>query len=888
MEVETSEKSERIETTRLLKVEQELKTRLRQQEALTEIGQRALITSSLEELFDETVGLVAETLDVEYCKVLKLLPDDGELLLLSGVGWKEGYVGHARVGTEIQSQAGYTLLQREPVIVSNLREETRFSGPTLLLEHDVISGISVVIPGKPRPFGVLGAHSKKLRNFSSVDANFLQAVANLLASAIARLSVEANMRTSRDELKIILQGVADGITVQDRTGRLVYANDAAARIIGYSSAQRLLEAPLEEVLQKFELIDEEGSPFPIEELPGRRVLQGHGSSSATIRFRIKETGAERWSYIKATPILDQDGQVELAVNIFQDVTELKRKEQDQRLLAEASELISSSLDYATTLRSVARMVVPHLADWCSVHIIEQDETVEQLAVGHVDPDKVALALELSQKYPPDPHSPTGIYQVIRSGKPGLFPEVPENLLEEVAQDGEHYRILRELGLNSAMMIPLVARDQILGVLSLVWSESGRRYDQADIELAEEIARRAAVAIDNARLYHKAQQLNEELEARVTKRTNQLQRLINSLRIEITERKKAEEALRKSETMLQSLFASAPDATILVDNEGKIMRVNKQVEALFGYSQEELIGKSIDILLPSRFRPMHARHRAKYISEPRLRTMGAGLELSARRKDGSEFPVDIMLSPLQTEQGPMVISAMRDISESKRMQAELAELQRRFLDHLETERINLAQELHDGPIQDMYGVIFRLKSITASENGEQESITEAQVASVAAEVQNVIQVLRAICGELRPPTLAPYGLEKAIREHGSHFQNAHPEINVHLDLMNDGQQLPENVRFALFRVYQNAISNVLRHAQAGNLGILFKLDEGAAVLEIKDDGQGFQLPSRWVEFARKGHLGLVGTVERVKAIGGRINITSSPGKGTSIRVTVPRK
>lgn len=862
-------------------------TRLRQQEVLTEIGHRALTTTSLEDLFDETVSLVAETLDVEYCKVLKLLPGDRELLLLSGIGWKEGYVGHARVGTEIQSQAGYTLLQREPVIVSDLGEETRFSGPSLLLEHDVTSGISVIIPGKTRPFGVLGAHSIRARNFSRVDANFLQAVANLLASAITRLSVEANLRTSRDELKIILQGVADGITVQDRTGRLVYANDAAARIIGYTSAQRLLEAPLQEVMQKFELLDEQGKPFPLEKLPGRKALQGYGSSSASVRFRIKETGAERWSYIKSTPILNQDGQVELAVNIFQDVTDLKRQEQDQRLLAEASELISSSLDYATTLRSVARMIVPHLADWCSVHIIREDETVEQLAVGHADPDKVALARELNEKYPPNPQSPSGIYQVVRSGKPVMFPEVPENLIEEVAQDGEHYRILRELGLNSAVMLPLVARDQILGVLTLIWSESGRRYNQADIALAEELARRAAVAIDNARLYHKSQQLNEELEARVTKRTNQLQRLINSLRNEIAERKKAEEALRKSETMLQSLFASAPDATILVDEQGRIMRVNRQVEALFGYSQEELLGKSIDILLPSRLRTVHSRHRAKYISEMRVRTMGAGLELSARRKDGSEFPVDIMLSPVETEEGPMVISAVRDISENKRMQSELAEMQRRFLDHLESERINLAQELHDGPIQDMYGVIFRLKSMTASENGEQEDITEAQVASLAAEVQNVIQFLRAICGELRPPTLAPYGLEKAMREHAAHFQKAHPEIVVHLDLMNDGQQLPENMRFALFRVYQNALSNVLRHAQAENLSIRFKLDEETAVLEIKDDGQGFQLPSRWVEFARKGHLGLVGTVERVKAIGGRINITSSPGNGTSIRVTVPR-
>ncbi|HEX6304959.1 MAG TPA: PAS domain S-box protein [Anaerolineales bacterium] len=868
----------------LSQVERELKTRLRQQEVLTKIGQIALTTPSLEALFNATVGLITETLEVEYCEVLRLPQGDSEMLLLSGTGWKPGYVGRATVGTEVESQAGYTLLQNEPVIVTDLGEETRFTAPALLVEHDVVSGMTVIIPGQTRPWGVLGCHSTTARNFTPVDANFLQAVANLLASAIARLSVEASLRTSRDELNIVLQGVADGITVQDLTGRLVYANDAAARLSGYSSAQRLLEAPIEEIVQKFELFDEQGKSLTAEKLPGRKALQGRRSSSARIRFRVRETGEERWSDVKATPVLDQDGQVKLAVNIFRDVTELKRKEQDQRLLAEASELLSGYLDYPATLRGLASMVVPRLADWCSVHIIEQDEILEQVAVAHADPDKLALARELSQKYPPDPDSPAGVFQVIRSGNPALFPEVPENLIEEVAQDGDHYRILRQLGMKSAVLLPLVAREQVLGVMTLIWSESGRRYSQADVELAQELARRAAIAIDNARLYHRAQQLNEELEARVKKRTIQLQQMISSLRDEIAERKKTEQALRESETKLHDLFASAPDATILVDTNGTIKRVNRQVEVLFGYRPNELLGRSIDTLLPGHFPSQPAGRPAKYISAP---VMGAQSELSARRKDGSEFPVDVMLSPLESENGPMAIYAVRDISESQRMQAELAEMQRRLVDQMEAERSNLARELHDGPIQDIYGVIFQLRAMSGGEKVEEENEPKAQVASAADAAQDVVQALRAICGELLPPTLAPYGLEKAIREHASNFQKAHPEINLNLELTKDDQQLPERLRLALFRVYQNAVSNIVRHAQAENVSICFELHEEECTLEIKDDGKGFEVPSRWVKFARKGHLGLVGMVERIKAVGGHTHITSAPGEGTSIQVRVPR-
>lgn len=868
-------------------IERELNLRLRQQAALAELGQRALSRTDLEALFDEAVHLVARTLDVEYCEVLELLPGQTKLLLRAGLGWRGGYIGHTRIGVGTESQAGYTLVSGKPVIVADLDEETRFSPAQFLLDHGVRSGMTAIIPGKGQPFGILGMHSTFPRSFYEDDAKFLQAVANLLASSIARIKSEATLRRSRDQLEIILQGVIDGITVQDRSGHLAYANDAAARIAGYASAEQLLNTPFEGILAKFEIVDEAGNPIPLEQLPGRMALQGRGSSAATLRWSVPESGEERWVLVKASPVLNHYGQVDLAVTIFQDVTEQKRAERAQRLLAEAGKLLAASLNDSSTLSEVANMVVPELADWCSIYMVAEDESIRRIAVAHTHPEIDEQIINHLQLCSLDPQAESGLPKVLRNGQAELYPLLTPELLREIAPGAADLNSPGDVDLKSAMILPLIARGQILGAIALVRAESGQRYSQADLNLAQELGRRVAIAIYSARLYQRAQKINEELEARVAKRTGQLQQVIQTLREEIAERKKAERALRQSETMLQSLFNSAPDATILVNEEGEIVRVNQQTEAMFGYSGEELANMSVDTLLPAIHQAQHVAHREDYFGNPRPRPMGAGLELRGRRKDGSQFPVDVMLSPVETRDGVLVISAVRDVSEREKMQAELAEMQHQFLDGLESERVLLAQELHDGPIQDLYGVIYGLKAIDAGEEGDGGQGLVESVASAAAGAQHVIQVLRAICGELRPPTLAPFGLEKAIQEHISHIQKSYPDLEVHLDLMEDGQELPEKVRFVLFRVYQNAVNNVVRHAHASKLYIRFRFDSESATLEIEDDGTGFKLPSRWVEFSRQGHLGLVGMVERVRTINGQFNITSSPGKGTTIRVTIPK-
>jgi PAS domain S-box-containing protein len=139
-----------------------------------------------------------------------------------------------------------------------------------------------------------------------------------------RESFGEELSASQVQLDIILKGVADGITVQDHTGRLVYANEEAAAMVGYPSAQAFVEAPLEEVMGRFELLDETGKPFPLERLPGRLALQGERNPEALVRFRVLETSEDRWSIVKARPVFDQQGRVRMAINIFHDITERRR------------------------------------------------------------------------------------------------------------------------------------------------------------------------------------------------------------------------------------------------------------------------------------------------------------------------------------------------------------------------------------------------------------------------------------------------------------------------------------------------------------------------------------------------------------------------------------
>jgi PAS domain S-box-containing protein len=218
----------------------------------------------------------------------------------------------------------------------------------------------------------------------------------------------------------------------------------------------------------------------------------------------RHDGVYRWFLGRAHPVRDASGRIVKWFGTCTDIDDQKRAADSMRFLAEAGGLLaSSSLDYEATLVALTRLVVPRLADWCAIEIANEDGTTRQVGVAHVDPSKVRYAQELRERYPPHPDQPHGVHQVIRTGKAVFLPDIPDELLVAAAKDEEHLRISRELGLRSAMVVPLTARGRTLGALTLVNAESHRRFTRDDLTLAEQLAARAALAVDNARLYRDA-------------------------------------------------------------------------------------------------------------------------------------------------------------------------------------------------------------------------------------------------------------------------------------------------------------------------------------------------------------------------------------------------
>jgi signal transduction histidine kinase len=234
-----------------------------------------------------------------------------------------------------------------------------------------------------------------------------------------------------------------------------------------------------------------------------RAMRSAAESGEPVAFEAYDPSRGEWTSLHCYPL--PDGGV---ATQWRSITDRKRAEEAAHYLARASDVLGSSLDYETTLRELAQVIVPDLADWCAVDILSEDGVAhQQLAVAHIDPAKVQWVAELNRRYPPNPNAPTGVPEVLRTGKPELYPEIPKELLAAGAVDEEHLRLSLALGLRSAMIVPLQLHGRTLGALTFVSAESGRRYSEADLSLAMELGRRAGMAVDNARR-HRA-----ELEAR---------------------------------------------------------------------------------------------------------------------------------------------------------------------------------------------------------------------------------------------------------------------------------------------------------------------------------------------------------------------------------------
>ncbi len=344
-----------------------------------------------------------------------------------------------------------------------------------------------------------------------------------------------------------------------------------------------------------------------------------------------------------------------------------RQQQASAFLVEASRLLASSLDYEATLRNVARMAVPEVADWCAVDVLEDGEMV-RVAVEHRDPEKVRLLERLQRLHPPDPEARFGAARALRESRSELVPEVSEDHLRAVARDPEHLRLLRELGIASYLVTPLRTRDAVLGALTFAFAGSGRRYGRGDLALVEDLALRAATAIETARLVRRLQLTGEQLQDQAVEMESQAE----ELQQQAAELETANEELAASEARLRGVLESALDAIITTDAQSVITGWNRPAEVMFGWPAGEAVGRSLaDTIIPEVHREAHRRGVERYVSTGESRILNQRIEITARTRDGREIPVELTVAPVHSG-GQTVFSAfVRDLTERNRAASRVA-------------------------------------------------------------------------------------------------------------------------------------------------------------------------------------------------------------------------
>ncbi|QLE44124.1 PAS domain S-box protein [Nostoc sp. C052] len=387
----------------------------------------------------------------------------------------------------------------------------------------------------------------------------------ILADVTAAKQTEVALREGEEKFRAMFDQAAVGITLVALDGRFIQVNPALCEITGYSH-EELIQMNFQEITHPDDLaVDWENA---------RRVLAKEISGYSLEKRYIRKDGSIVWVNLTSSAVWDANGQPNYALGIIEDISERKRVEATQNFLVEASTLLAASLDYEIALKSVANLAVPTLADWCIVDVFQEDWSSKQIAIAIADPTKLNILDEIRLRYRPQTRAKQ-LVQQLQLGISVFFPELSNSHLVEISEDDEHLQLLRSLGMRSLMVIPVRSRGQLFGSISFFTAESGRYYQQTDLALAEDIARRAATAIDNARLYQETQQAKQAAERSVN-RTILLQRITAALSEALTPQQVADVVVNQGISTLEATGGSV----VLLDQLGSNLKV---VQAI-GYPQ----------------------------------------------------------------------------------------------------------------------------------------------------------------------------------------------------------------------------------------------------------------------------------------------------------------
>ncbi|MGH7469490.1 MAG: MHYT domain-containing protein [Longimicrobiales bacterium] len=382
-----------------------------------------------------------------------------------------------------------------PYLTSISRRCTGLIVP-LATETSVL-GVLVLVRGPDQPA------------YQSSDLAFAGALGDMTSAALGRVLLLQQLTESEQRFRELAENIREIFWILDpRTRTTLYVSPAYEEVMGcpVGTLSRQTEAFLELV-------------HPEDRGLVEVALDALTRHEHEVEYRIvRPDGGLRWINARGFPIRDEQGEISRIVGIAEDVTTRKAAEGRQRFLAEASRVLATSLDYKETLGNVARIAVPELADWCAIMLREDGKAVRTSEVTHVDANKTKLAWKFHERFPSDPGASVRAYQILGTGMPELVAEVTDSWLEQMAESPEQLDLMRALAPRSLMLVPLIARGRTLGLIWLAHAESGRLYNADDVAVAEELARRAAAAIDNALLHRDSKDARREAEGRAQQET----------------------------------------------------------------------------------------------------------------------------------------------------------------------------------------------------------------------------------------------------------------------------------------------------------------------------------------------------------------------------------
>lgn len=599
-------------------------------------------------------------------------------------------------------------------------------------------------------------------------------------------------------------------------------------------------------------------------------------------------------------------------------------------MTEASHILSSSLDYQVTLKELAQLVVGELSDWCTIDMAKGDGTAEQLVMAHRDPEKLQWAKdygeEIKQYFEPNWDAPVGLPNVLRTGKSEIYYDIPDSLLEQVTENKVQLEILRGIGYSSVMIVPLTMQNKTLGAITMVNTDSGRHFTDDDLAFAELFAGRAAVAMENARLYRELQILNTELEERVKQRTFELSEAYQELSKEVVERTRAEEttgALLRISNKLNSTLDVETTLELLIQEAIRVMNSSGGFAGLRtpeGMRMHKYFAneKSIPIEYTWEYGEglpgWVLEHGAPYVTNdaphdpvmlhelpfnqgvqtaictPILDAQGKVIGFFELRdkSEGAPFTgadVEFLtaLSPIasiaiENAQAYQKISDAESAVQGSYVQ--IRALAARLQTIREEERTDISRELHDELGQSLTALKMDLAALIGRLPVRSKQLRE-RAQAMSGQIDETIKTVRRMSSQLRPGMLDDLGLGPSIEWYGHEFQ-IRTSIEVETIVPPDEIDLPQTQATALFRIFQETLTNVARHANATAVRATLEVGEDMLALQIADNGRGIDL----TQARGKRSLGLLGMRERAEMINGQLEIQGEPGKGTTVTVRVP--